>query len=770
LEVRNRYGIIDFSSNGSVVGFLRCNLDRTDAESTSRKSQPLENQRHTDDLFYQGSAVFAGDFYDVRYHNGYLWIADGGQYYSGNLKVLDVSDPENPIQVASDSYEGGTAYRLDSDEDRLFVSVVGQGVKIYDTADPLNFELVGEYTSTETINDMDVLGELLCVIGQYSGLIILDISTPSNIQMISQTTISGSRYSLAATSDSLLSIASGTTGVLFYDLSDPTAPRLLDTITLDQKGFQDVVCNDTHAYAVYRQTMINSGGFAVIDISNPPSFEVLAQPTAFGVDPFPDNGLFLEGDTLFFAATQGGFGVWDVSDPANPSRNGGWGGAWLPGTLARWSTRCSSGGGYAYNISPDRLLQVTRNEACVFDLTDLTDPFPVGFFDPPDWVRKAVGYGDHAYVASSTDGLLVVDVSDLANPVIVGGQEQLFLNLSASSVLYENGYAYVNGGWISLKVFDVTDPGNPQVVSTFNDGIATYSGIDKWDNLVGVVGHGVPPSPPGWLRILDVSNVYNPQSLGFINLGVSTRAVDIVDTLAFIAYADGLGVIDISSPSAPTLIGSRQTGDGGYDVVVRDNIAYVADQSSGLVILDVNNPYNPTIISSLETPGYTMDFELVGDSLYVADSTALVVINVSDIYNPVITEVLEVQGFAQGVSVNEGRIFLCDKYGFHIYTHDALGLGKAGSLTPLPEVFEVTCHPNPFNPNTTISFDLPASARVSLEIFDTAGRMVQLSDPGVFPAGTHQITFDGSSLASGVYIYQLTADEFNASGKMVLMK
>ena len=50
----------------------------------------------TDNVFLVGSAVFAGDLYDVLYHNGYLCIADGKQYYSGNLKIFDVSDPENP--------------------------------------------------------------------------------------------------------------------------------------------------------------------------------------------------------------------------------------------------------------------------------------------------------------------------------------------------------------------------------------------------------------------------------------------------------------------------------------------------------------------------------------------------------------------------------------------------------------------------------------------------------------------------------------------------
>ncbi|MBU1651670.1 hypothetical protein KKA00_05590, partial [bacterium] len=220
----------------------------------------------TDDVLALGSAVFAADFYDVLYHADYLWIADGGQYYSGNLKALDVSDPENPQIAASDSYSGGSAFRLDAEGGLLLVSVKGHGLKIYDTSDPLSMTIAGEYVTTETINDMDILGDLLLLLSQSSGLLIFDISDPGNLVQLSQTSISGSRYSLAVTSDSLLTIASGTTGLHIYSIADPSAPRLMDTVTLDQKGFHDVVCNDTHAYAVYRQVMINSGGFAVVDL------------------------------------------------------------------------------------------------------------------------------------------------------------------------------------------------------------------------------------------------------------------------------------------------------------------------------------------------------------------------------------------------------------------------------------------------------------------------------------------------------------------------
>ncbi|TKJ39961.1 hypothetical protein CEE37_09500 [candidate division LCP-89 bacterium B3_LCP] len=82
-------------------------------------------------------------------------------------------------------------------------------------------------------------------------------------------------------------------------------------------------------------------------------------------------------------------------------------------------------------------------------------------------------------------------------------------------------------------------------------------------------------------------------------------------------------------------------------------------------------------------------------------------------------------------------------------------------------------HPNPFNPTTVISFSLPVASLVKLDVFDINGRNVGFRESdlrGHYLPGTHQITFDGSDLASGIYIYRLTAGDFTASGKMVLMK
>ncbi|MCX6641510.1 MAG: T9SS type A sorting domain-containing protein [bacterium] len=79
-------------------------------------------------------------------------------------------------------------------------------------------------------------------------------------------------------------------------------------------------------------------------------------------------------------------------------------------------------------------------------------------------------------------------------------------------------------------------------------------------------------------------------------------------------------------------------------------------------------------------------------------------------------------------------------------------------------------YPNPFNPTTTIRYELRAASGVTLEVFNVEGRVVGVQHVEPLQSGAHEITFDGSGLPSGVYLYKLEAGEFTATQKMVLMK
>jgi hypothetical protein len=80
-------------------------------------------------------------------------------------------------------------------------------------------------------------------------------------------------------------------------------------------------------------------------------------------------------------------------------------------------------------------------------------------------------------------------------------------------------------------------------------------------------------------------------------------------------------------------------------------------------------------------------------------------------------------------------------------------------------------YPDPFNPSTTLQFDLPEPAVVTMRVYNTLGQEVaNLLDHVAYETGKHAMKFDASRLSSGVYIYQLIAGRFVDTKKMLLLK
>jgi len=79
-------------------------------------------------------------------------------------------------------------------------------------------------------------------------------------------------------------------------------------------------------------------------------------------------------------------------------------------------------------------------------------------------------------------------------------------------------------------------------------------------------------------------------------------------------------------------------------------------------------------------------------------------------------------------------------------------------------------YPNPFNPTTVIEFGLPKSSPVRLEVYNMIGQRVALLVDEQKTAGWHAVTFDASSLSSGMYLYRIQTGEFTKTRKLTLIK
>lgn len=111
---------------------------------------------------------------------------------------------------------------------------------------------------------------------------------------------------------------------------------------------------------------------------------------------------------------------------------------------------------------------------------------------------------------------------------------------------------------------------------------------------------------------------------------------------------------------------------------------------------------------------------------------------------------------------------------YYIVKTDSLGFANPIGMVNLnhympfePALFQN--YPNPFNPNTIIRFEIPASGNVEFRVYDILGRVIY-SINEFKTAGSYEVRFDGSNLASGMYFYSIETGKFRDVKKMVLVK
>ena len=143
--------------------------------------------------------------------------------------------------------------------------------------------------------------------------------------------------------------------------------------------------------------------------------------------------------------------------------------------------------------------------------------------------------------------------------------------------------------------------------------------------------------------------------------------------------------------------------------------------------------------------------------------------NISDPTQPHEVGYYKTPGYSISLTVRDSLIFVADGQFIGVYRYT-----PAVSANPTVELhpnhFSLSAHPNPFNPTTVLSFDIPRSGRVTISIYDITGRLVQTLADRVYPEGSFRINFDGSKLASGIYFARLQGNSFSKTQKLVLLK
>lgn len=176
--------------------------------------------------------------------------------------------------------------------------------------------------------------------------------------------------------------------------------------------------------------------------------------------------------------------------------------------------------------------------------------------------------------------------------------------------------------------------------------------------------------------------------------------------------------------------------------------------------------------------------ELFRDTIYVEDSVGIEFLRgyiINGISNG--TEQFYVQMIVDTVDAGDGDFMLAGVYSDDTppegdapinYKTKVFFENSSNSLTPgnqIPKEYSLSQnYPNPFNPSTTIKYSLPKDGFVSLKIYDITGREVKSLAGEVKKAGYYSVTFNASSLASGVYFYRIQSNDFVQTKRMVLIK
>ncbi len=584
---------------------------------------------------------------------------------AGNLLVIDVTDPQNPVQISSESIP---ADDVQVRGNYLYVAAGDQGLKIYDISQPFAPFLVGGLVVPGTPIGVSVSGDIAYLAtGRYDGLQIIDVSDPSNPELIAgDDTIEAydvdveGNFTYVATSENGLSI---------YDVTDPAAPLRIGQWDdeLEITGMKRVLASDGFLYCVYRNNLyiidtntpsapslvalygepgVNGfrsmeiewpfayttawdTGVWIFDLSDPTNPSVVSQyetkGAALGITVHGDYAYVADGTDVAWWQS-GGLRILDVSNPLAPTEVGA-----LVNDHLTYARDVKVANGYAYVLSsgltvvdvrnPLELSEVFFLELPAADIT-LSDHyafvaagsggvFVINIENPANPVEVAhididnaletQVVGPYLYIAAGTDGVRVYNISDAENPVDTGHYDSY--KFSAEKIRVDGNYAYVPGGPLGLFVLDVSDPTRPIPAGNGRGKVAWERNNDIVFDIHGDVAFLA--NYDGIATALSLENPVSPAEYGtFAVLRTRINGISISGDRTILAHKQGLVILDTSHPEQPAEVGFYSPVDADSVVVVGD-IVYAYDLYN-LFVLDISDPATPQEIANLYTDAHVV--------------------------------------------------------------------------------------------------------------------------------------------------------------------
>jgi hypothetical protein len=266
-------------------------------------------------------------------------------------------------------------------------------------------------------------------------------------------------------------------------------------------------------------------------------------------------------------------------------------------------------------VSNNLALLCTSYDLIIVDVSDPENPSLVSLFG--EHFRYVSVVGDYAYLYSSSSGhlLSVVDISNPADPALVGSCE-LEGSGDIWDLIVESNYAFLTDhSFHAIHVVDIADPTNPSYLTTYDapQDVKSVFVLEDYAYLsAGDYG----------LQILDISIPENPVFVGSYDTPGSSVRTFVVNDYAYVADTSSLQILDISNPSFPVFTSQFDAYTTIWSVKVHFEYAYILDALYELQILDVSSPETPVYAGGYDY-GSIFDHCVRGDYIYLADAIFL---------------------------------------------------------------------------------------------------------------------------------------------------
>ncbi len=295
--------------------------------------------------------------------------------------------------------------------------------------------------------------------------------------------------------------------------------------------------------------------------------------------------------------------------------------------------------------------------------------------------------GNYAY-CQFTEGLGILDISDPANPSLIG---KFAIPGYSLAIDVSGSYAFVAAS-DGLRIYNVYSPQNTVLLSIYNGHVSVRD--------VCASGAYAYLAAQDQFEIVDISNPYSPYRTGYIDQ-ISASIVAAADGYAYISDNSQpnyrVNIINVQNAANPDLITQFQASNFVSDLAVQGDRLYVllgdaGTMNGGIQIFDISNPNNPNSLGELDIFGSPRNIEIAGSYAYIANLwRGLDVIDISNPESPtLVAERITTAAF--GVSVSGDYAFVADEpFGVIAFDKsDPQNPEQIGGYQPPGEIWNLT--------------------------------------------------------------------------------